>query len=149
MVVRRLLEAVQPHTLYLGQKDYQQVMVIKRLIELMHANITVVSIPTLREADGLAMSSRNVRLSADERATATIIYKAMLGIQQDYGKHTVDELCTAAAALIDSAPSMHTEYVALRDANTLGGITTTTQQVVALVAAFCGEVRLIDNLIIH
>jgi pantoate--beta-alanine ligase len=149
-VVARLLEIVQPNTLYLGQKDYQQCMVLKQLVQQMNNNTLQVTIcPTTREADGLAMSSRNRRLTTPQRALAGTIYQCLVSIQakQDSGnfeivKKECEELLTAKGFV--------TEYVALAYANDLTLLQQYTPGIptVALIAARIGEIRLIDNILL-
>ncbi len=151
-VMHRLLEIVLPSNLYLGQKDYQQCMVIKRLIELIRLDnlITVNVCSTIREEDGLAMSSRNTRLSPEDRIKATTISRAL-----DYIK---DKLKPGNTKTIkDSAKQMllqnefRIDYVEIADANSLVLIEDWDgkRKVVALAAAFLNNVRLIDNMVIN
>lgn len=148
-VVHRLLDIVQPDLLFLGQKDYQQCMVISRLIELTgYADrITIQVCPTLREKDGLAMSSRNRRLSVKDRHTATTIFRTLSFIQQHLRPGDLTALHNKAVAAL-SAAGFRVDYVSISDARTLHPCTDWDgqQQLVALVAAFLDEVRLIDNL---
>lgn len=147
-VMNRLLTMVQPHKLFMGQKDYQQCMVVSRLLQLMQSPIELVPCPTVREADGLAMSSRNLRLPPDDRKKATAIYQSLTLIKQLCSegrnwksiKEKAENLLTTAGFKID--------YVELADATNLTAVDTcnNAQPRVALIAAFLGEVRLIDNL---
>lgn len=152
-VMYRLLTMVQPHKLFMGQKDYQQCMVISRLLQLMQSSTELITCPTLREADGLAMSSRNMRLLPGDRQKATTIYKCLLLIKQECNqgiawtviKEKVMQLLTDADFRID--------YVELADANTLQPATATMAMIyqgprVALIAAFLNDVRLIDNMLL-
>ncbi|MES2329196.1 MAG: pantoate--beta-alanine ligase [Bacteroidota bacterium] len=147
-VVYRLLKIVQPTTLFLGRKDYQQCMVIKRLIGLAGWNIELDIIPTLRETSGLAMSSRNLRLSEDERVSATAIYRALFYIKEHLAVGNVNSLTTTASQLILDAGFEKIDYVTIADAETLEPVTEWAgeRKLVALVAAFIGGVRLIDNM---
>ena len=150
MVVRRLLETVKPDSLYLGQKDYQQCMVLSRLVEIMGYNNTrIVVCPTLREPEGLAMSSRNRRLTEAERNRALTIYRVLRQIKAGLQPGPVNRLEEAAIAELE-ANGFRTDYVSIADATTLRPVTdwNGSQPIVALVAAFLGEVRLIDNIIL-
>jgi pantoate--beta-alanine ligase len=151
-VMFRLLNMVQPHQLFMGQKDYQQCMVVSRLLTLMKSGIQLVTCPTLREPDGLAMSSRNMRLSLPDRQLATTIYQSLTFIKQQLNqgiswpviKEQAEKMLTDAGFKID--------YVELADANTLQPATAATTSVyqgarVALIAAFLHDVRLIDNML--
>lgn len=133
-VMRRLLQLVKPDELFMGQKDYQQCMVVQRLIRLMGWEIKFHRCPIVREADGLAMSSRNVRLNPDERQRATAIYKALLSLPQ-------------ARKILEEA-QFRIDYIAIADAETLEPVEPGSAGAVALIAAFQGEVRLIDNMIL-
>lgn len=152
MVVERLLRIVLPNNLYLGQKDYQQCMVITKLIELMHMTDTIkVHIcPTLREHNGLAMSSRNMRLSPVERETASIIFQSLKMIQENYGKQSPASLHATAQSMLESA-GLKPDYIQIVDAKNLSSITewNLSQKAVVLAAAFMNEVRLIDNMILN
>lgn len=150
MVVHRLLDIVQPNHLYLGQKDYQQCMVITRLVELTGIkNVEVKVCPTLREADGLAMSSRNMRLSAADRQTATAIYRCLLYIKENLAAGDLSLLMQAACGQLEAA-GFRVDYVDIADAHTLAPVSQWDgqQPLVALVAAFLNEVRLIDNMLL-
>ena len=151
-VMSRLLEIVLPDNLYLGQKDYQQCMVIKKFIELMGLKdkIKVNICPTLREEDGLAMSSRNTRLLLGDRIMATTISKALRYIKESLKagdtKKTEDE---ATEMLLQKGFLI--DYVEIANADTLELIDVWNgkQKVVALAAAFLNNVRLIDNMVIN
>ena len=150
-VVERLLEIVQPSQLFMGQKDYQQCMVVQRLIELMRVNVQLNISPTLRESDGLAMSSRNLRLSEEQRLQATAIYKELTTIKEQFSTKSIHELQENATANLLQAGFSKVDYVAITDAKTLRALTDeqTADAVVALIAAFIGEVRLIDNMLLN
>jgi len=149
MVIERLLDIVKPDNLYLGQKDYQQCMVIKKLTELTGLDQTVHTriCPTLREPDGLAMSSRNMRLSETERKNAGTIYKTLQLIKEGLGKNDLRSLKKEAKKIL-SEKGFKPDYVEIADASTLQLVNDWDgkQKLVALIAAFLNEVRLIDNL---
>lgn len=149
-VVARLLDIVQPTNLYIGQKDYQQCMVIKKLIEITSSNnIHVVICPTIREADGLAMSSRNRRLTEPQRAIAAVIYQCLVSIESK--QRTADfEVVRKECEDLLTAKGFKPEYVALANADNLELLNNYEKDVpmVALIAAKIGEIRLIDNIII-
>jgi pantoate--beta-alanine ligase len=152
MVVQRLLGIVKPDNLYLGQKDYQQCMVIKRLIQLMDQDdkIKVNICPTLREANGLAMSSRNMRLKEEERKTAATIFRCLSMIKDNLKEGSQTELKTKAVTMLEET-GFRVDYVEIADANNLSIISDWDgeQKIVALVAAFMNEVRLIDNMLLN
>lgn len=148
-VVARLLQLVQPSVLYLGQKDYQQVMVIKELLRQMGSDTTVEIIPTTREADGLAMSSRNRRLTEPQRALAGVIYQCLVSIQTKQGQAPFAIVQKECETLLRDK-GFEPEYVALADAEMLGLMSDYEQgkPTVALIAAHLGSVRLIDNMML-
>jgi len=148
-VVDRLLQIVQPDNLYIGQKDYQQCMVIEKLIDITDIQTTIHICATLREANGLAMSSRNMRLNDTERAQAAELFKTLTVIKNALGKETIADI-KAKAVLYLSDKGLKPDYIELADATTLEPILQWNGQTsaVALVAAFLNEVRLIDNIII-
>lgn len=148
-VVRRLLSIVQPGKLYLGQKDVQQCMVIKQLVAVEHIPVDLEVVPTRREADGLAMSSRNTRLTEPQRVIAGVIYQCLVSIQVK--QHTlpfsvVQKECTE---LLEKK-GFKVDYLLLADAGTLELLADfdAGREMVAVVAVYLGEVRLIDNLVL-
>jgi pantoate--beta-alanine ligase len=149
-IVHRLLAIVKPGILFLGQKDYQQCMVIKKLLELtgLTNTIEVFISPTLRESDGLAMSSRNMRLDAGSRIKATMIYKALTYIKSNLNGEIPMHGLEEKAALMLESNGFNTDYFTIADAETLLPVSAETNKMVALVAAYLGEVRLIDNLLL-
>ncbi len=144
-VMARLLKAVQPDRLYMGQKDYQQCMVVKRLIEIIDLDTELIACPTVRESDGLAMSSRNFRLSPEQRIKASTIYKTLIYIKDSLGSVGIEELRKNAQQQLEEK-GFKVDYVAIADANSLES--SETKPLVALIAAFLGEIRLIDNMTI-
>jgi pantoate--beta-alanine ligase len=151
-VMHRLLGIIQPDNLYLGQKDYQQCMVITKLIELMKTdkNSKVHICPTLREADGLAMSSRNMRLNKEERNLAPQIFKTLSFIRSSLKPGDLDEVKLSAKKLLEQK-GFKVDYVEIADARSLELIPGWDghQKLVALVAAFLDDIRLIDNLLLN
>jgi len=149
-VVYRLLRAVQPTQLFIGQKDYQQCMVIKRLTEITSMDVRIRICPTVREDSGLAMSSRNMRLSEEEKKIAPEIYRTLQYIKKEINPGPQAELMDRAMKRLSDA-GFRPDYVALADAQNLQPVSDWNgeQQLVVLVAAFLGEVRLIDNMILE
>jgi pantoate--beta-alanine ligase len=151
-VVERLLKIVVPDNLYIGQKDYQQCMVIKKLIELMGMQdvIKVNISPTLREPDGLAMSSRNMRLSPNERDKASFIYHSLRFIKENIQPGKLTDLKKQATEQLVQK-QFKVDYVEIADANSLQLVNSWDgkQKLVALAAVFLNEVRLIDNVILN
>jgi pantoate--beta-alanine ligase len=147
-VVSRLLEIIKPSTLYLGRKDYQQCMVIKKLIALSGWDIQVVMADTLREASGLAMSSRNLRLSEKDRQSAAAIYQTLQYLSSNIQSGDLADLLNKAGQMLNTAGFEKTDYIAIAHAETLEPMSYWDGQahIVGLVAAFIGGVRLIDNM---
>lgn len=147
-VVHKLLNIVAPTSIFMGRKDYQQCMVVDKLIQLHHLPVTLEIGDTLREQDGLAMSSRNLRLSPEGRLQATAIYKALSFIKLHLHNKSIAELKQEATQIITLAGFTKIDYVEICDAVTLASTTTVTAntKLVALVAAFLNDVRLIDNI---
>ena len=148
-VVDRLLDIAIPDKLYLGQKDYQQCMVITRLIELKGHKTDIIICPTLRETDGLAMSSRNMRLDKIQRQLAIKIYETLLLVKKDIKNGSLAGLKIKAANNLSDA-GFKVDYVEIADAATL-----VLQEewdgkgkLVVLIAAYLNEIRLIDNLVL-
>jgi pantoate--beta-alanine ligase len=147
-VVSRLLDIVRPDLLFLGQKDYQQVAVIRRMIDLLGLTVGVRTIPTMREADGLALSSRNRRLSPEQRLAAGSInvhLAAMAaGVRADWPARELERIAFAA---MRREPLLEPEYVAVVDGHSLAPYENEPRSdtVVVLTAVRVGEVRLIDN----
>jgi len=148
-VVEKLLSIVGPDKLILGQKDYQQCMVLKKLVEGMDIDTAIVIAPTQREPDGLAMSSRNTRLSQAGRDKAPLIYKTLQLIRQEIKPGDITALKNKATGIL-TAENFKVDYVEIANANTLDLIDhwDGTTPLVALAAAFIDDVRLIDNLLL-
>ncbi len=152
MIVHHLLEIVKPDNLYLGQKDYQQCMVIKKLIELigMKELVNLNISPTRREKNGLAMSSRNMRLSEEERIKATAIFKTLRFIKEQMQRGDLTLLKKQAESRLGEK-GFRVDYVEIADAGDLKivDIWDGKQKLVALAAAYLDQVRLIDNVLIE
>ncbi len=151
-VMQRLLSIVRPDDLFMGSKDYQQCMVVQRLLHIMALSTTLVRCPILREPDGLAMSSRNVRMDPDQRSRATAIYQALKGIRDAWpatapaGQLPPIEPLIAEATVLLEAAGFRIDYVEIADGDTLEPVSPDSKTKVVLIAAFMGEVRLIDNM---
>ncbi len=146
-VMSRLLGAVNPDLLFMGRKDYQQCMVIKRLIEILEMPTEMIACPTLREQDGLAMSSRNRRFSPDQCQKAATIYQALLKTQSGLKPGNLGNLKKEAATYLKSN-GFRVDYFEITSAHDFRIVEEWDgrEALVALVAAFLGEVRLIDNM---
>ncbi len=150
MIVHRLLEIVQPSTLYLGQKDYQQCMVIGKLVKLTGMPVNISIVPTLREADGLAMSSRNMRLNKEERKKAVTISRVLNFVKENIRPGDLSALKETARTQLEEA-GFRVDYIEIAGASDLSLLQEWDgqQKLVALVAAFINEIRLIDNMLLN
>ncbi|ANI89588.1 pantoate--beta-alanine ligase [Arachidicoccus ginsenosidimutans] len=149
-VVDRLLEIVQPDLLFMGQKDYQQIMVVKKMIELKNHKAKVIVVPIFREPSGLASSSRNMRLTNDEKEKATAIYQSLIFIKENISRLFFVEIKQQVAEMLMNSEFQKIDYIEICNAETLEPLEKydKTIKLVALIAAFIGEVRLIDNMIL-
>jgi pantoate--beta-alanine ligase len=149
-VCTKLFTACRPHRAYFGQKDYQQTLVMRRLVADLDLGLELVVLPTVREADGLALSSRNVLLTPEAREQAVTISRALTAAQAAVkgGERDAERLRAAIEAQIRTAPLAEIEYVAVCDPDTLASLTRLAPRGVALVAARFGPVRLIDNILL-
>ena len=145
--VDRLVSIVEPHKVYFGQKDYQQCIVIKKLLAMTgREEIELNIVPTVREETGLAMSSRNLRLTAEQRAKAAAIYDTLTFLKAHIGQTQVMELKTEGQKRLQDS-GFNVDYVEIADAKTLEPVATINNtEAVALIAAAIGDVRLIDNM---
>jgi pantoate--beta-alanine ligase len=146
-VVARLVDMVRPARAYFGEKDWQQLQVVRALVRDRSIPVEIVAVPTVREPDGLAMSSRNVRLSPDERARALCVPRALDAARLAWaaGETNPAVLERTMAAVIEREPAATLDYAVVRDAETLLPVARTTGASRALIAARVGPVRLIDN----
>lgn len=149
LVVERLLNIIDPTHLFMGQKDYQQCMIVKRLLELMQSEIQIIICPTLREESGLAMSSRNLRLNDEQKLQATDIYKTLVFIKQNIKSVSLNNIKKEAEEYLNSK-GFKIDYVEIANADNLKILNEWDgkQKLIALIAAFIGDVRLIDNLLL-
>jgi pantoate--beta-alanine ligase len=150
-VVLKLLEIVQPQKAFFGRKDAQQARIIRQMARDLHLDSEIVVCPIVREADGLAMSSRNAYLNPKERRAATILFRALDGARASIARGERDALRITAAMreALRSEPLAEADYVELVDAETLDPVTRLRGACLALLAARVGPVRLIDNLLIE
>ena len=150
-VVCKLLTIVRPDRAYLGRKDFQQTVVVNRLVADLNLGVEIVVVPTVREPDGLALSSRNAYLTPDERTSATVLYQAL----QLAGRMRGDGISDAAPIreemqrLIASEPLAAVDYVSIADPESLDELDTIDGPAVAAVAVRIGNVRLIDNILLQ
>jgi len=150
-IVARLFNIVRPSRAYFGQKDAQQVMVIKRMVADLNMDIEIVAVPTVRESDGLAMSSRNVYLSEEERCAATVLFRALTLARQlrSDGVSDADQIRQRMTQLIGKEPLAQIEYVSIADAESLEELSRIDRPALASLAVRIGQTRLIDNMLLE
>ncbi|WP_090534617.1 pantoate--beta-alanine ligase [Mucilaginibacter sp. NFR10] len=147
-VVNKLFNIVKPDIAFFGQKDYQQFMVISKMVEVLEMPVKLVMCPIEREPDGLAMSSRNIHLTPYDREHSLILSKALNWVKENFDIKKIDSLQQQAAQMIGSEPGVELEYFEIADGKTLHHATPASETIVALVAARVGKTRLIDNVLI-
>lgn len=149
-VVKRLLDIVLPHRIYMGQKDFQQWRIIQRMVDQYDLAVEVVGVPIVRAKDGLALSSRNLRLSEKGRALAPTICHILQAAKKELERLPVEVVKNNAIQRFEEQPNFTLDYFEIVDGNTLVPITDAAQHdfIVACTAAFLEEVRLIDNMIL-
>ena len=150
-VVAKLFNAVQPDKAYFGQKDAQQAVVIRRMAKDLDFPVEILICPTVREADGLAMSSRNTYLNPDERQAATVIYRSLsaAGAAFHAGERRADRLRQVMAETLDAEPLARRQYVSCADPDSLEEIQGEVGNALLSMAVFVGKTRLIDNLLLE
>lgn len=149
-VVSRLFDIVRPDRAYFGEKDFQQLAIIREMVKQLSLAVEIMPMPILREVSGLALSSRNERLSAEEKEIATNIYKTLLFSSTEYfDKISVAQTIEIVSERINSFEPLRVEYFDIVDGYTLQSISdwNDSEYTVGCIAVFCGEVRLIDNII--
>lgn len=147
-VVKQLLKIVNPTNAYFGEKDYQQLLIIKKLVKLLHLKVNIVSCPIYREAHGLAMSSRNELLTSAQRKEARIIFKTLTEIKSKFKIEPLKQLYDDVEIVFKSHPFFKLEYFTIAEADTLNPVIeiVETKSYRAFIAVFAGSVRLIDNI---
>jgi pantoate--beta-alanine ligase len=150
-VVLKLFQIIQPHVAFFGEKDYQQLAVVRRMVRDLNVPVEVTGVETVREPDGLAISSRNRRLGPSERTVAPVLYQALLAARQSVasGERKAPAIKEAAEQVLHGAPEVRLEYFELVDPDDIQPVSLVTTPVRAALAAWVGEVRLIDNLLLQ
>ena len=148
-VVAELFHIVMPDIAYFGQKDYQQVTVIRRMVEDLDFPLVIRSVPTVREADGLAMSSRNRYLDAEEREAATALYRGLVAAREalEKGERDAGRVRERVREELGKEPLVREQYVEVVDADDLNPVSYIDGKVAVAVAAYVGATRLIDNIV--
>ncbi len=150
-VVLKLFNMVLPDSAVFGEKDFQQLAMIRRMVTDLNLPLEIISHPIVREQDGLALSSRNRRLSKEEREQGLVLYHSIQAVQEEFakGERNVDRLLGAANHILNVAKGIKIDYAEIRDAGSLEEIKHVDQSTLYAVAAFVGPVRLIDNCILE
>ena len=149
-VVTKLFNIVKPNIAYFGQKDAQQAVVIKKMVEGLNFDIKIKVLPIVREDDGLAMSSRNTYLTAVERAQATVLFRALCAVEKIFteGERDSAKLIAAGKDVLNTEPEVKIDYFEIRDIEHLSSASLIKNTVIVALAAFVGKVRLIDNVVL-
>ena len=149
-VVTKLFEIVRPDCAFFGQKDAAQVAVLRKLVNDFDMDVEIVVCPIVREKDGLAMSSRNVYLTPDQRQQALVLHRALMRVQTlaDQGERDAVKLIEAGKQVIAEEPAARLDYFAAVDPNTLDPVVDVTRGALVAVAAYFGTTRLIDNILL-
>jgi len=150
-IVKKLFDIAKPDIACFGQKDYQQYLVIEKMNQLLDIPVKLKLCPTVRESDGLAMSSRNVRLSDKGRNQALVIYRSLVYLKQNITRETIENCKMEAVEMLENIVGLELEYVEICDLNSLAPLPdhASNETVIALIAVWIDGVRLIDNMIIE
>ncbi len=143
-VVAKLFNILAPDAAVFGEKDFQQLAIIRRMVRDLNFNIEIISVPTMRDEDGLACSSRNQYLNSDERKQASVLYRALQAAANS-GKKSANEIVAVARDVINEAPLARIDYAEVADAEKLNPVEMVSANSVLLLAVFFGRTRLIDN----
>jgi len=150
-IVKRLFEIVTPNKAYFGEKDFQQLQIIKKLVELHDMPVEVIGCPIHRAEDGLAMSSRNTRLTVDHREAAPFIYKTLKSAKTKFGTKSAKNVTEWVKAQFNKQPLLELEYFIIADVDTLKPVKrkSTKKTYRAFIAVYAGDIRLIDNIALN
>jgi len=150
-VVAKLFNAVRPDVVFFGQKDAAQVAVIKRMVRDLNLPVEIEVCAIVREPDGLALSSRNSYLSAEERKSALVLYRSLMRVHEEFARGERDsaKLIASAKQEFEQKPGVRLDYFEIVDPDTLEAMPTITRLALVAVAAFVGKTRLIDNIILE
>ena len=148
-IVKKLFDTINPHYAFFGQKDYQQFMVISYMVKKLFVKIKLILCPIIRETDGLAMSSRNIYLSPDDRKNALALFKALNKVKEQFKSKAIPQIKKEVESYLKAAPGIEIEYFEIFNANSF--VATSSKRpvsLIALVAAKVGSIRIIDNMIL-
>lgn len=148
-IVKKLVDTINPHYAFFGQKDYQQFMVISYMVKKLFLKIKLVLCPIIRESDGLAMSSRNIYLLPDDRKNALALFKALTKVKEHFKTKAIPQIKKEVESYLKSAPGIEIEYFEIFNANSFNATSSKRPtSLIALVAAKVGSIRIIDNMIL-
>jgi len=149
-VVAKLFHIVEPDVAFFGQKDAAQVAIIQHMVRDLNFPVQIVVCPIIREADGLAMSSRNAYLDSQQRKSAAVLYRSLMRVQEqfDQGERRGAKLIEAGQRVFTEEPSVRLDYFEIVDPETLDRVDVVSQQSLVAIAAFVGKTRLIDNIVL-
>lgn len=150
-VVTKLFNLVKPHRAYFGQKDAQQAIVIKRMVQDLNMDIEIIVMPTVREKDGLAMSSRNKYLNEEERKSALVLSRSLFTAEEMIrsGVRNASDIYKAIKEMIEREPLARIDYISIVDAETLEDVSEIRTNTLIALAVFIGQTRLIDNIVVN
>ena len=149
-IVKKLFDIVGPDYAFFGQKDFQQFVVISYMVKKLAVNVQLIRCPIIREKDGLAMSSRNIYLSTEDREHALALFKSLTKTKRDFANLSISQLQHNAKDYLLNSPGIALEYFEIYDADTFEpALSKQTESIIALVAARVGEIRIIDNMILN
>jgi pantoate--beta-alanine ligase len=151
IVVKKLFEIVAPDKAYFGEKDFQQLAVINKMVKILKLPVEIIPCPIIREEDGLAMSSRNERLTPEERSFAPSIYETLCRVKENYSWFTPEGIGKMVIGDIEQNPLFRVEYAQVVDIETLQPFSDweDTEHAILCIAVFLGQVRLIDNIVLY
>jgi pantoate--beta-alanine ligase len=149
-VVAKLFHILQPHSAFFGQKDAAQLAIIRRMVRDLNFPVEIISCPIVREEDGLAMSSRNAYLNAQQRAQATVLYRSLIRVRQfwEAGETATDKLLIAGLKELEKQNSVRLDYFEIVDPDSLDPVQKAEKGSLVALAAFVGTTRLIDNILL-
>ncbi|NJW52941.1 pantoate--beta-alanine ligase [Salinimicrobium oceani] len=150
-IVKKLFEMVEPDRAYFGEKDFQQLQIIRKLVEKNSLDVEIIGCPIYREYNGLARSSRNERLSPDARQNAAFIFQTLQKVKDDFGTKSASEITTWVSEVFKAQPGFELEYFEIADSETLESMKDrgSNHKYRAFIAAYSGEIRLIDNIALN
>ncbi|MBF6597707.1 MAG: pantoate--beta-alanine ligase [Fermentimonas sp.] len=147
-VVSKLFSFVMPDKAYFGEKDFQQLAIIRQMVKQLDLKVEIIGIPIVREESGLAMSSRNQRLTEDEKVTVSAIYRVLKESTYMINEYSPEIITNRVVGELNSIPGLHVEYFSIVNGDSLETVSTwdSTESIFGCIAVYCGEVRLIDNI---